>query len=280
MVKSDHQVFLRWRYQLTDYEKDTLLPILVDRLKGFKEIFEEMKVIVNKSVDDPVLIASVEAVLNLNCHQTQGDFLPAVKVYCNEVLYIIEHQFLKTIFKIEQLAHESTDFRSFSKFIIHMNILCGMISQCKTKLFLLSLKPFAVLTNLSTKAIVTTEPVEYSMILRPFDILIENLNQIALGTEGTIQDWSNKQLEWKTQYLSFMSNESNKKNNSIILVINIITVILAISLSCLFIFVNDFWGYHKEISELKYEKFELERKFNNSEAEINKLKRVLTLKNK
>ncbi len=207
---------------------------------------------------DVVYIASVEVIVNPNKLPTSPNHLPAGLGYCQGIERTIQ-DFLRRISEVKSELNSAQDFRQLSKCMNLLDQLCQSVIQNRASLFLFSIRPYAHIIDHKTKSILTTEPVEYSMILRPFDLWLQNLEQIALGTSGTIETWRETQLGWKTQYLSFRSNESSAKNSSLVLKVNIATVFVAISVSLVFLFFPDILGLKKENLELRNQVSELKK---------------------
>lgn len=248
--KNDHDVLLRWRSQLTDLETDTFIPLFKSRLDGFNEIFNKMLETVHDVSNDVVYISAVEKIVNPNKLPTSSNHVTAGMAYCQGIERTIQ-DFLRRISEVRVDLMAAQDFRQLSKCMSLMDQLCQSIIQNKASLFLFSIRPYAHVIDHKTKSILITEPVEYTMILRPFDLWLLNLEQIAMGTSGTIETWRKTQQDWKTQYLSFRSNESLKQNNTLVLWVNIATVFLAVSVSLVFLFFPDLLGYRKENAELQ-----------------------------
>jgi hypothetical protein len=274
--KYDHDVLLRWRTQLTDFERDTLLPQLIGRLKTLQNMFSEMLTLMASAEKDPAFIQALQKVINpTSIPMKDGLVLPHV-MYCTQFKSQVERDFLSPISTLLDFGKQVSDFRTFAKFMNELAIVASSVTQNESQLFWLSLKPFAHVLNSTTKELVaTTEPVEYSIILRPFDIWIKNLNQVASGTIGTIDSWAKEQSNWKTQYLAFRSNESNSRNNLIVLCVNIATVFVAVSVSMSFLFLPDVWTSKKENDQLMIEKQLVEKSLNESKAKIDSLESQL-----
>jgi hypothetical protein len=274
--KYDHDVLLRWRTQLTDFEKDTLIPQFAERLEKLVEMFNEMLGLVNDAEKDPAFIEAIQRAINpTNLKMDDKQVLPHV-MYCSKIRKQIQESFLKPISTVQILITEIDNYRTFAKFINEIMIVAMSVSQNESTLFWLSLKPFAHVVDPKTeKLLATTEPVEYAIILRPFDVLAKNLNQLAKGIIGTVDAWTKEQSNWKTQYLSFRSNESIKANNLVVFCINISTVFVAVAVSSSFLFLPDLWTSKKETDQLKAEKQITERALEESKDKINILEAQL-----
>ena len=273
----DHDILLRWRTALTDLEVDTFVPLFKGRLEGFEEIFGKLLETLREAENDQVYIAAVERVVNPNNLPTSQNHVPAAKAYCQGIERVIQ-DFLRRISLVRSELNAATDFRKFSKSMSLLDQLCQSVTQNKASLFLFSIRPYVHVIDHKTKSILTTPPVEYEMILRPFEVWLHNLEQIAAGTSGTIETWRKTQLDWKSQYLAFRSNESNVKNNRIVLCVNIATVVLAIALSTLFLFLPDLVSSRKELSELKAQLAAQQLKLNQANNQIFKTSTAATKK--
>jgi hypothetical protein len=270
--KFDHDVLLRWRSQLTDHEVDVLIPAFEPRLEGMKDIFEKLIETLNTVEKDPLIIASIDKILNPHKFPTDPNLEHASASYCKEIRAQIKDQFISKIDSLRKNLKTVDNYRSFSKLMNEITQFSGSITQNKTTLFLFSLKPFVHMTNTQTKEILTTAPIEYAMILRPFDLWLDNLDQIAMSCFSIVDDWFKTQHKWKAEYLSFRANESMANNNKTVLYVNIFTVILAFAISCIFLFVPDILNLKRENIELKGQRAELQATLDKSLIEISELK--------
>jgi len=273
--KYDHDVLLRWRTQLTDFERDTLFPQLVGRLEALQSMFSEMLALADYAEKDPAFIQALQAVVNPNGIPVANSHVPPHIAFCNRAKVQIQQSFLKPISDLVAYSKQVNDFRDFARFMNELVIVANSISQNESQLFWLSLKPYAHVVNQKDQLIATTEPIEYALILRPFDIWIKNLCQVAQGTIGTVEAWNKEQANWKTQYLSFQSNESNRRNNLIVLCVNIATVFVAVSVSASFLFLPDVWNSKKEMDQLRAEKAITEKSLSEAKFKIGDLEEKL-----
>jgi hypothetical protein len=279
-TKYDHDVLLRWRSQLTDFEQDTLLPQLAGRLNILKTMFDDILSSVDKAEKDPAFILALQKVVDPTNVGLSDKQVPPHAEYCTKIRNQVQESFLGPISILRDSVPKIRDYRTFAKFINELMIVASSAAQ-NEKLFWLNIKPYAHIVNPKTeKLMATTEPVEYAIILRPFDILMKNISQMADGTIRTVEAWSKEQSNWKTQYLAFRSNESDSKNSQIVLMVNIATVFVAVSVSLSFLFLPDVWTSKKEKDQIKAEKQIIEKSLDQAKARISMLEAQLVISEK
>ena len=228
-----YQDFSRNRIGLNDYERELLVPELVDRLKHMAELFGRMR----QACKDPGIRAHIgPAIAALGVTPQMHD---PVREYLDKIVEQIETMFLKQIADLIAMAPTVTDVRSFIRFGNGTHYLCGSILATKETLFWYSAVAHVLARERATGKVLQGEPKEFAIILMPFTNYLENLVNIAAATDGTIQHWRNQQDEVKKPFLDYLSASAMHSANRLTIVIQLLSIAIAVVLSAFFLTAAD-----------------------------------------
>ncbi len=259
-----YQDFSRLRVGLTEFEREILVPELVSRLELMQEILERMK----------------GTCANPQVRQRIGPAITALRVvppghdpvtsYLDRVSAEIDRFFLRPIAKLRTDARAITNFAALVKFLNGVFFLCGTLTSNEKTLFWYSSLGHAYAVNRATQEVVGQgEPVEFGIILLPFKNDLENLLNVAKGTEGSIDQWRRQQDEAKKPFLDYLAAMALHSTNSMTLWIQMLAIFMAVVLSGFFLVAGDPFALKRTNSQLTEQVRELRAR--SAEADQNRL---------
>lgn len=123
----------------------------------------------------------------------------------------------------------------------------------KNHLFLYKIEGYPFITDANTGQTFAGHPQQYFLTTEPFQIIINNIMNVAKALSETIHEWHKYNMNLKSQYLSIYVNGLTLRNTKLILFIQMLTIFLAIALSSFFLIARDPFDLMKKNTSLKSE---------------------------
>lgn len=250
--------FLKWRDDLSDYERDFFLPEIKGRceelLKYCKEIDEYCRTRVDEkafgaTLRNLMLDSQIEHLVPQELKPPTNEVL--AKQYFNQIQAMNKTTFIDPLEATIKKFDGEIDLEKFGTILNEVNHTCSTIIQVKEKLFWYSLASFAVVFDRHTNQPVLSEPKELKLLLVPFQNTIDNIYGVANSTSGTIHQWHKEQMNWRTETLKVISERIAQRNN-------LLAIIVAVAIS---------WAFMLGTKPL--EKWQLERDNEALKTQIN-----------
>ncbi|MBF0103728.1 MAG: hypothetical protein HQM16_00245 [Deltaproteobacteria bacterium] len=134
--------------------------------------------------------------------------------------------------------------------------------EVNNKLFLFNLQIFPHAVNLRTDEVVLTEPLEFNLTIKPFEVTLSNIISVAKATADTIHVWHQQFMEGKTRFLEHYGHHVSLRNNRLVLLIQVVALIFGVALSAFFLTANDPFDLAKNNLLLKEKNNRLEAAHN------------------
>ena len=281
--------FLKWRDDLSEYERDFFLPEIKGRceelLKYCKEIDEYCRTRVDEksfgaTLRELMLDSQIEKLVPPELRPPTAELL--ARQYFTQMQVMNKVTFIDPLEAVIQKFDSDIDLKMFGLILNEVNHICSTVVQIKEKLFLYSLTSFAVVFDRHTNEPVMSEPKELKLLLVPFQNTIENIYGVANSTSGTIHQWHKEQMQWKTEFLKVLSERLAQRNN-------LLTIFVAIIVSWAFLTATqplEKYQLGKENETLKAQATEsinkgklLEEKINVLKLKLDELNRLQLQKN-
>jgi len=229
-----HRDFLIWRDELSDYEKNFLLPEVKSRcevLLGFcKKIdtyCETKKGDHNLGVAIRKIMISDDAI-NLIPKDRQPpppDVL--ARSYFTEIQDSNRATFLNDLESLVPLMSKNISLTELGQIFNKILIVAGAALEAQNELFLYRLSAIPLVMDSNSKQVVLGQPRELSLILHQFTNPIQNIQLISKSLIDTIQQWHKEVLNQKTEFLKLQTERIAQRNN-------LLTIIVAIAISWAF----------------------------------------------
>lgn len=263
--------FLKWRDDLSDYERDYFMPEIKGRCEELLKYFKMIDEYSLHHVDDKAFGATLRGLM---MSKELEKLIPkAMQPPTDEVLaqnYFVamrsvnQENFIDPLKKVITEFNRLIDLKSLGSILTQVNQICSTVLQVKEKLFLYGLSGFATVHDKNTNQLVLSEPKELKVMLVPFQITMENIYGVANATSGTIHQWHKEQMEWKTNCLQVLSERLAQRNN-------LLTIIVAVAISWLFLSVTKPYESllrEHEFTKLKEKVIELHTREMNKEQQV------------
>lgn len=136
------------------------------------------------------------------------------------------------------------DIASFSQAVVGLSVLCSILESSKNNAFAITPLAMFSFTRTDTGEVHTQSLDDLQIVNFPFQNVSENLGLLAQSTRENIEVWVKEQLEWKTRHLSIVEHRYSIN-------VNMLTITSAITVSWLFLTLND--PYKVKVTEVKNE---------------------------
>lgn len=176
---------------------------------------------------------------------------PAEKFF-TDIQGLAKIQGVDDIDEILKKYKDIEDIKALGLFLTEVNCLCSSFLNINNKLLLYKIETYPYFEDTKTGQTIATQPIQYSITIEPFQILVSNIVGIAKSTSETIHEWHKYAMKLKLEYL-------NLSTSRLSIWTNILTIVLAITLSAFFLVVNDPFNLLKENRELKMKIAEFEK---------------------
>lgn len=227
--------FLKWRDDLSDYERDFFLPEIKGRCEVLLKYCKDIDIYCKDRIDEKsfgatlrslILDSQLEHLVPVELRPPTPEFL--AKQYFNQIEKMNGITFIEPLERVINRFQSEINLKKFATILNEVNHICSTVVQVKEMLFLYSLASFAVVFDRHTNQPVLSEPKELKLLLVPFQNTIENIYGVANSTSGTIHHWHKEQMEWKTEFLKVTSERIAQRNN-------LLTIIVAVAVSWAFL---------------------------------------------
>lgn len=232
-------------FPLEDWDKEFFIPEIWNRLRYVESIlFEFQKMCADKNLAldldarlKPILIPE-KFNLSLSEPQIGIQYLDTVKTM------IQEHYLdpLSKFFASYEKFYQNPQLDIMWKFLNEARFLFDVISQTKADPFTYHFKAFPSVKNLRTGDVVADEPMEVSIVLKPFEVKMNELANVCKKTSESIEIWANKRREAKKELMNFAASQTQvevayhqKISNKYAFLFQLLTIVFAI----VFILVGD-----------------------------------------
>ncbi|MBF0362760.1 MAG: hypothetical protein HQK49_17205 [Oligoflexia bacterium] len=227
--------FLKWREDLSDYEKDFFLPEIRGRCEELLKYCKDINNYCESRIDEKSFGATLRAlIINEKLeHLIPQELRPPTpeilaKKFFIETQEMNKDTFINPLERVIKRIDSNISLKEFGEILTEVNHVCSTVVQVKEKLFLYSLSSFAIVFDRYTNQPISAEPKELTLLLVPFKNTIENIYGVANSTSQTIHQWHKEQMTWKTECLSVISQRIAQRNN-------LFTIFVAIAVSWAFL---------------------------------------------
>lgn len=226
--------FLKWRDDLSEYERDFLIPELKGRCQELLKYCEAIDDYSHNHVDDKAFGATLrkvmlpkemEKLVPSTMHPPSDEIL--ARKFFTDMRLMNKETFIDPLKAVIADFEGEVELKTFGTILTKVNHICSTVVQVKEKLFLYRLSGFSTIHNIATNQLVLAEPQELKVMLIPFQNTLENIYGVANSTSQTIHQWHKEVQQWKTEFLRVLSERIAQRNN-------LLTIIVAIALSWLF----------------------------------------------
>ncbi len=263
-----YEIILNDRKHLTDYEKDLLIPDIKERLNILKQYFNDVISLCNIQKDSPVFTQAVQSIVNSAGAQLdpKSPQQPVGELFFEKIKELVKTECINDIDKILGKYKTIQDLKNLGLFLTEVNCLCSSFLAINNKLLLFKIETYPYLIDEKTSQTIPAHPRQYYLTIEPFQITVTNIIAIAKATSDTINEWHKYAIKLKSQYLELYTSRFSRN-------IHILTIILAIVLSALFLVASDPFNLYKENMKLKrgyqelsnkYTELKNEKSYNNS----------------
>jgi len=251
-TKKYNDVIIKGRKELSDYERDQLIPELKSRLEVIKSFFNKIINTCDSHFNYTPFKQNLETIINPNSFHSINNNDTLSDNFLNEIKRQSQEDFINNIESILNKYNSIIDFKSLGLFMTEVNHLCSVIINTKNTLLLYKIEGYPIIKDLNTGEINLPRPIKYELTTEPFQVTIDNIFLVAKATSETINEWHKQEvMQSKRQFVDLYIAGIKLKNSRLILFIQILTIILAISLSAFFLFANDPFNLMKDNSSLR-----------------------------
>ena len=257
--KRKYDIIFHDRRQLTDAELEQWIPEIKLKLGAIKKYFNEVIDLCEIQKNSPVFNQAVQAVINplaMTAAEGSPKETPAAKFF-NDIKNNAKSQGVDDVDKILGKFKDIKDIKHLRQFFNEVNMFCLSITTVNNKLLLYKIQAYPFLINEQTNQTLATAPVQYSITIEPFQILVANIVAVAQSASDSISEWVKYQQKVKAQYWELNISRLNVRNAQLALFINFSTVLLAVGLSAVFLFASDPFNLFKDNQKLKQANMEL-----------------------
>ncbi len=213
-LKHVSELIESFKPKITYFEREILIPSVIDRLKYVAQIFGEFKKLcadttVATHIDAPLRTLVDPRVFKLGAPEPKvgAHYLSIISNQCEE-------EFIKPITELlakHPLEKATGTIEGATNFLNDATNLCQSIVGCKDKLFLYSLRAFLNVKNLNTGEVLLGAPTELSLILMPFQTRLEELMNVASTTIQSVNKWAEQIGQQKTKQVELISHLTQVK---------------------------------------------------------------------
>lgn len=226
--------FLKWRDDLSEYERDFFLPELKGRCEELLKYCREINEYCDQRVDERafgvtlrelVIESRYEQLVPPELRPPTPEFL--ARQFFEQTKAMNNVSFIEPLERVLARFGNEIDLKEYGKILNEINRICATIVQTKQVLFLYSLRSYVIAIDPRTSQPIGSEPKDLAVLLIPFKNILENIYNVANSTSSTIHQWHKEQMEWKTEFLKVVSERIAQRNN-------LLAIIVAIAISWAF----------------------------------------------
>lgn len=261
-MQSLHREYSGIRVDVNEFEWRVLVPELRDRARFLRNLFEDLKAICRDPELPPYLAGPLAAAVGPGFGGPAG-----VRKYLTQTEQMIETNYIQQLDGILTTPPIS-DVPALARFLQKMHFVADSIVRSKDVLFQFHFQRQLQIRNKSTGEVVVGPPEEFEMILSYFRIALDQLVRSAEATEATIKHWKDQADAAKKPFLEFVAASTNAATSRRTIVIQMLAIGLALSLSTFFMTVRDPFALRKENRELRLQVEETARLLEKASVEL------------
>lgn len=169
---------------------------------------------------------------------------------------------MEDIPQIDEILAKSdliTNTTELGLYLNEISVLCSSFINTENRLFLYKINIYPHVTDISTGEVVSKIPTQYFLTTEPFRILLDNIVGVCNATVKSIDYWRKDTLKLEKRRFEAETSRNTVRNNRLLLIFQILSILLAISLSMFFLTSADPLGQQKKINQLKLEIIHFQR---------------------
>jgi hypothetical protein len=253
--KRRHKTISQDRSFLTDYEKEQLIPELKSRLNVLVQYFKEIIHLCDIQKGSQEFNVSINSIINPQGLQisTQDSVQTIAEKFYESVKAQAQKEGVDDIESLLKSYENIDDAIKLGLFINEINLQCSSLMVVKNHLFLFKIEGYPFITNKNTGETIACQPKQYFLTTEPFQIVIHNIMGVAKALSDTVHEWHKYNMNLKSKYLDIYISSLSLRNTKLVLFIQMLTIVLAVSLSAFFLVARDPFNLIKENNTLKYE---------------------------
>lgn len=251
-MRRRYKAILQDRIDLTDYEREQLIPEIKSRLEILKEYFNSILTICDNHKNSVLFKNNLSEIISSKGFPLQADDASSLsEKFFAQIIDKAQTENIDGINGILKKYEYIDNINKLGLFLTEVNFLCLSFLEVKNKLFLYKIEAYPHVLDTSTGETTVNKPNQFYLTIEPFEITIENILSVCKATSDTIHEWHRQTMEMKSKFLNLHNNKINLRNSRIILLIQVITIILTIALSSFFLTANDPFSLVKKNLSLK-----------------------------
>lgn len=223
---------------LGTFERELLIPNIIDRLNYIKERLQQLILLCDDPRTQLHISASLEEILHPLDKRDSSKGNVVGKAYLQEIKRQILETYIAPI-DIILNGYEGDDLKLSPtiKLLNKCNMVFQSFSSLEDKLFFYSLRSNLIIIEQGSGKKVVEEPKAYSIILSPFQTTVQELSDVAKSSMDSIKLWSDGIKKQKPQHLTviqetirYNSSKEDNKRSLIFFGIQIATIIFTVIL--------------------------------------------------
>lgn len=195
--------------ELTDFERESLIPMIIDRTRFFLDSLQKLLPLCDNQ-DTALLIDAAVRQVVANPQIDQAAQAPkAGQAYLAEAKANIQTYWITELSKFLEEFPDSSVIKN-RKQLFRMTQkaqqLAGSITWCKTRLLSYSLRSFPIIINKRTGEGVSGPPNEIEIIIYPFLGVLNEMESSASSLIETLKEWGRSKREERKEYISYLTS--------------------------------------------------------------------------
>lgn len=251
-MKKRYRTILQDRIHLTDYEKNQLIPELRSRLGVLIQYFSDIITVCENQKSSRLFVENLSSIINpRGLPSSEIDARGLSEKFFDEIIKQAQVENIDDINRILKEYANIEDVGTLGLFLNEVNLLCSSLQAVKNRLFLFKIEAYPHILDQRTGQTIANIPHQFFLTTEPFQIAIQNIVSVCKATSETVHGWHKETIHIKSQFLDLFNNKITLKNNRLILLIQIVTIFLAIAVSAFFLSANNPFNLFNENQELK-----------------------------
>jgi hypothetical protein len=271
--KKNRSIEMRWRDTLNDYEKETLIPGLKERMTALRDYFSRVNALCDQHLQDDtfgVILNSLVAIPSgVRPITPQRTNIQMSQWFFGQIKTMVQENYLVPIDGVLAKHNETITYKSFAEILNTTNYICASAVNSKEELFLWEFSSFYSKHDTRTGNVTEVVPQEFTVLLMPFKNILRHIVNLCEWTQKTIHHWHEQEMEWRSRSLEIENHRISIKNQ-------MVTIFLTLALSAAFMFFTqplDLYQKSKIIDDLSAK---LTSQKTNYEAELGALRAAAT----
>ncbi|MBW1949565.1 MAG: hypothetical protein JRJ18_08470 [Deltaproteobacteria bacterium] len=227
--KKHYSIIFQDRTNLTDYEKDQLIPEIKSRLEVLKNYFYDVIKISDDLAASSLFTQNLYSILNpKNIESQENNAQILAQKFFDDAKNFAKVENIDDIDRILKKYESIKKVKDLGLFLNEINFLCSSMVNIHNKMFYFNIDAYPHIEDRRTGQTVSKEPNQYLLTIQPFQITVQNIISVCKATSETVHEWHKYTTRLKTQSLDLYNNRLTIRNSSLILFIQITAIILAI----------------------------------------------------